>query len=482
MGKVKKALAFAGKLLLYYAAIPFIACLVGVVFYFGLLDFVVVPAAILLIYIFIRWKKLLDMREAAVMNIWMFAAVAIVFAFTAVISKGDFTGASRTIISVVCFPFIIVPYSDFTLIIVALVTYFIAALTCAICAGFRVKAARSVIGVIVAAAALFVGFRAYGNRSEVRYAGHGFKYMHGYSSTDFTDYTVYASKSKLVTPDTDPGYMIENEEEMPVMDGAEACYPLYAAFAKAVYKNIDVIEREYIQSGQDSGANGKIVTFTNTVVGFERLVNCDADLFFGARPSKSQQEYAKNAGVELVITPIGKEAFVFFVEDDNPVDSLTSEQLRAIYHGDVTNWKDIGGKDEEIVAFQRPENSGSQTMMQYFMGETSLMDPKKYYVADMAGVLDVVAQYANEAGALGYSFRYFVEELQQEKGVKLISVDGVAPTLENIENGTYPLTVDLVLITRKNNKNARVEQMIEFILSESGQEIIRKTGYAALGN
>ena len=60
MGKVKKALAFAGKLLLYYAAIPFIACLVGVVFYFGLLDFVVVPAAILLIYIFIRWKKLLD--------------------------------------------------------------------------------------------------------------------------------------------------------------------------------------------------------------------------------------------------------------------------------------------------------------------------------------------------------------------------------------------------------------------------------------
>ena len=157
-------------------------------------------------------------------------------------------------------------------------------------------------------------------------------------------------------------------------------------------------------------------------------------------------------------------------------------QLRAIYHGDVTNWKDMDGKDEEIVAFQRPENSGSQTMMQYFMGETSLMDPKKYYVADMAGVLDVVAQYANEAGALGYSFRYFVEELQQEKGVKLISVDGVAPTLENIENGTYPLTVDLVLITRKNNKNARVEQMIEFILSESGQEIIRKTGYAALGN
>ena len=54
--------------------------------------------------------------------------------------------------------------------------------------------------------------------------------------------------------------------------------------------------------------------------------------------------------------------------------------------------------------------------------------------------------------------------------------------MENIENGTYPLTVDLVLITRKNNKNARVEQMIEFILSESGQEIIRKTGYAALGN
>ncbi|MBQ7160334.1 MAG: substrate-binding domain-containing protein [Clostridia bacterium] len=325
----------------------------------------------------------------------------------------------------------------------------------------------------------------YLQRPEVRYAGHGFDYMHGYSSTDFTDYTVYADNSKLVEPDTAPSLLIEKEFEMPKMDGAEACYPLYSAFAKAVYKDIGKIEEAFKDDlnnyGDYCAHNGKIVTFTNTVVGFERLINCDVDLFFGARPSKSQLQDALDKKVQLNITPIGKEAFVFFVEEDNPIDSLTADQLRAIYHGDIENWKELGGNKAPIVAFQRPENSGSQTMMQYFMGKVELKQPMTYeMVGGMGGVIREVAQYANERGAIGYSFRYFVEGLSQEKGVKLLAVDGVYPTVENIENGSYPLTVDLCLITRKDDPNKNVGRMIDFILSPSGQEIIRKTGYAGL--
>lgn len=90
---------------------------------------------------------------------------------------------------------------------------------------------------------------------------------------------------------------------MPVMDGAEACYPLYAAAAKAVYQDIAAIEADWAHSGADTGTNGKIVTFTNTVMGFDRLVRGDADLFFGARPSADQLAYAADLGVELEITP-----------------------------------------------------------------------------------------------------------------------------------------------------------------------------------
>ena len=110
-----------------------------------------------------------------------------------------------------------------------------------------------------------------------------------------------------------------------------------------------------------------------------------------------------------------------------------------------------------------------------------MKEPKTYEVHNaMMGVVQVVAEYANEDGAMGYSFRYFLEGLAQEKGVKMLSVDGVYPSLENVENGSYPLTVDLVLVTRKNDPNPYVEKMKEFILSEDGQYIVRQTGYAAL--
>ena len=298
---------------------------------------------------------------------------------------------------------------------------------------------------------------------------------------------VYSKNSKLAVPDGQPDFVIENPEDMPILDGAEACYPLYAAFAKAVYKDIDRIELEAID-GDDQWKNGRIVTFTNSVIAFERLVVNSSDpekygegidMFFGARPSAEQLELAREYNVELEITPIGREAFVFFVEEDNPVEDLSSNQVKAIYHGDITNWRELDGKNQPILAFQRPKNSGSQTMMEYFMGDTSLKEPKTYEKVDaMMGVVHEVAQYTNERGAIGYSFRYFLEELNQEKGVKMLSIDGVYPSLENIENGTYPLVTNVCLITRKNDPNPNIQKMLDYIISEEGQTIVRRTGYA----
>ena len=321
----------------------------------------------------------------------------------------------------------------------------------------------------------------YCSRPEVRYGGHGFAYMHGFSSTDFSQYMVYSQPGKLAALDHPAAFQIQDEADMPVMDGAEACYPLYAAAAKAVYQDIAHIESNWADSGERAWTNGKIVTFTNTVVGFERLIEGNVDLFFGARPSADQLAYAAEQGVELEITPIGREAFVFFVEEDEPVDGLTQDQLRAIYHGDVTDWSQVGGRAGEIAAFQRPAGSGSQTMMEYFMGEVSLKEPQTYEtVGSMEGVIRHVAQYANQRGALGYSFRCFIQGLSQEKGVKLLAVDGVTPDLAHIEDGSYPLTVPLCLVTRKDDPNPNVGKMIDFFLSLDGQTLVRETGYGGL--
>ena len=97
-----------------------------------------------------------------------------------------------------------------------------------------------------------------------------------------------------------------------------------------------------------------------------------------------------------------------------------------------------------------------------------------------AGVIKAVKQYHNEAGAIGYTFRYFLEELNQEDGVKILSIDGVYPSVENIKNGSYPILADLVVSKLESNSKENVDKMIDFMLSEDGQYIVEQTGYGPL--
>lgn len=318
----------------------------------------------------------------------------------------------------------------------------------------------------------------YNNRPEIKYGGHGFEYMNGYSSTDLSNYAPYANNSQLVTLKEPSKFVIENEKDMPILDGAEACYPVYSAIAKAVYKDIDKIESDYKDNPY---TNGKIVTFTNTSIGYDRLFQKECDMFFGAKPSEVQLNDALRLNVDLEYTAIGKEGFVFFVNNDNPIDNLTTEQVKSIYHGDITNWKEVGGNDEKITAFQRPDRSGSQSMMMHFMGDISLKEPMTYEMqTGMGGIIKEVAQYHNESGAIGYTFRYFLEGLNQEKGVKIISIDGIKPNTENIKNQSYPISTYLYCVTLKDNKKENVKKLKDYLLSDQGQYIIEQTGYCSI--
>lgn len=323
-----------------------------------------------------------------------------------------------------------------------------------------------------------IDFYSYNNSPSQKYKGHNFEYMNGYSSTDLSPFYPYTKDNRLVKLNEPSSFIIENEEDMPILDGAEACYPVYAAIANAVYKDIAEIERKHAVQVNE---NGKIVTFYNTSIGYSRLFNGEVDMFFGAKPSKEQLEEAKDLGVELEYTPIGKEAFVFFVNKSNPINNLKSSDIRSIYHGDITNWKDVGGNNHDIIAFQRPERSGSQAMMNYFMEDVTLKDPLTYEMQSaMGGIIKEVAEYYNEDGAIGYTFKYFLEGLNQEDNVKILSIDDVYPTSKNIKNQSYPISTYLYCVTLKSNKKENVKKLKKFLLSSQGQYIIEQTGYCAL--
>ena len=217
------------------------------------------------------------------------------------------------------------------------------------------------------------------------------------------------------------------------------------------------------------------------MTGYELLAERETDIFIGAYPSEEQLAYAREQGTSFEFTPIGYEAFVFFVHRDNPVNDLTSEQIRSIYSGELTNWKEVGGKLKSIEAFQRNEGSGSQSMLLRFMGDTPLMEPPQdRKIGLMSGILDEVADYKNRGSSIGFSFRYYVEGIIQNPDIKLLSVDATAPTAENIRNGSYPIITPIYAVTYEGNDNENVDRLVDWMLSEEGQYILEETGYVGL--
>ena len=258
-------------------------------------------------------------------------------------------------------------------------------------------------------------------------------------------------------------------DNIPVVDGATALYPVYAAFAQAVYP-----EKEYFPY------EGEVMS-NRTGQAYESLINGDVDLIFALAPSEAQKQRAETAGKELSLTPIGKEAFVFFVNRGNPVDNLSQEELRGIYSGETTDWSEVGGKRTKIRPYQRPADSGSQTALEGFMGDVPIMDAPTERTADlMSGIIEDVSNYRNFGGAIGFTFRYYSEEMVGNHDVKLLAVDGIEPTPDTIRSGAYPLTREIYAITAGTG-NPNVGPFIEWILSEEGQSLVEKTGYVGIG-
>lgn len=281
----------------------------------------------------------------------------------------------------------------------------------------------------------------------------------GSSSIKLSEYQPFDEKSKIVKLTLSDDEKFHDGDFLPILDGATALFPVYSAVFNSLYP-----EDACIFDGKDFSPESRLQK-RNTSGAFKALNEGTADIIFCADPSKKQLDAAKENGVELSMTPIGFEAFVFLVNEKNPVENLSSEQIKKIYSGKITRWSEVGGDKSPISALTRPEGSGSQTAMLAFMGDEKIEPKNNPYMGR----------------SLGYSFRFYVQGIVESSRIKLLKLDGVYPSKENIRNKSYPAVSNFYAITRSEDKeNPSVKKILDFILSPEGQSLIEKSGYVAL--
>lgn len=282
---------------------------------------------------------------------------------------------------------------------------------------------------------------------------------------DVESYLPYEDGSKLPKIESS----LKLTDHLPVLDGAAALVPVYAAVIENVYP-VGCVTYEGGEFSSDNyyGENfaaDSVMQYKNTVRGYQAIVDGTTDILFCAGPSAEQTRYAEEKGVELVYVPVGLEAFVFFVNEQNPVDDLTVEQIRKIYAGEYSNWSEVGGPDRVINPVTRLEGSGSQTAFEAVMGEQKIGRKSIFALA---------------GASIGFSFRYYMDGIVGNEAVKMLSLNGVFPSAETIQNRTYPIVTQFYAIYRKDNENPNIPILIEWLLSDEGQRLIEETGYVRI--
>jgi len=270
-------------------------------------------------------------------------------------------------------------------------------------------------------------------------------------SVEVDEYLPFAEKTKIVKKEA-----TKLDGDLPVIDGAAALVPVFNSFVYSLYPESSV-KYENGDFTSDSA-----LQYHNTRGAYKGLVDGDIDIAFCAKPSDEQVQYGLDKGVELELIPIGREAFVFLVNKNNPVDNLSMGQLKDIYSGKITNWKDVGGANRPINVVQRNQGSGSQTTLEKLFGK------------------DIASNFFGPFGAsIGFSFRFYVEELTKHGHIKMLELNDVYPSKENVQNETYPIVSNFYAVIRKGEmeSNSNIKKVIDFVLSPTGQDIIDEVGY-----
>lgn len=204
-------------------------------------------------------------------------------------------------------------------------------------------------------------------------------------------------------------------------------------------------------------------------VGIASVIDGTADIGDASRPAKDK-EYAtaKENGVELYENVVALDGIAVIVHPSNSVDGLTKDQIKDIYTGKISNWKEVGGEKGKIVVVSRDSASGTFETF----NDLALDDEKVRPDALLQASNQAVAQTVSRTkGAIGYVGMGYLSD-----AVKGLEVNGVEPTKQNVVDGSYILARKLFMYTNGQPKGATAE-FINFVQSEDGQKLVEKQGF-----
>ena len=287
-------------------------------------------------------------------------------------------------------------------------------------------------------------------------------------------------------------------ENFPVLDGSDSTEPLrdilmcrifgfqykwerYSPFLQDPTRAKQEVRPVYACSDSQRALIEKKMQKSNTHQSYMNLIDGKVELVIAARAaSRDENKYARDNNVALIEKPIAKDALTFMVNNSNPIECLSVEQIRKIYTGDITNWQEVGGEDMLITPYVRNRNSGSQEKF-----ETMVMDGleiKKFPEWHMGTAMETpYFQIENDRSGIAFTPYYYYSVIVGYGSTKAIGIEGVSMIKENIYNDTYPYVTHIYASIRADiDKSSTAYKIFEFLTSDKGQSVVEESGYIPL--
>ncbi len=224
---------------------------------------------------------------------------------------------------------------------------------------------------------------------------------------------------------------------------------------------------------------GKVIQVSGggSGTGMAALINGTADLANASRPikDKERKQLAKRRSAEVEEFRVALDALAVYVPASNKIESLTIPQLKGIFRGKTTNWKDVGGEDKPIVLYSRENSSGTYA---YFKEHVLEGEDFAATAQTLPGTAAVINAVSKDAGGIGYGGIAYAEGVRT---VKVAPAGGqpVEPTMENATSGKYPLSRFLNIYSA-GKASGIAKEYLDFVLSDDGQNIVEGVGYYPL--
>lgn len=209
-----------------------------------------------------------------------------------------------------------------------------------------------------------------------------------------------------------------------------------------------------------------------TATGMEALINGEVDICTASRPIRPNEarRLVERQGYLGVSFLVAKDALSIYLHPENPVRNLTMAQLKEIYTGRITSWKEVNGQDAEVVLFSRSPNSGTYLYFQEHVLEGQPYSPS---ATTRTGTEAIAREISKNPSAIGYGGIAYGKDLVHCK------INNVAPTEENVRNDSYPISRYLYFYTIKEPSGG-VKKFIDWVLSKDGQAAVKEIGYVPL--